>query len=105
MKKRLIAPALLLCAGMLILFFAVGTAGSGGTNLPASPNVTTAPAPSDFVFQGCWAYFASGPCYDIYRDGAGNYWICRNCGTTKKPGPAQCRPITIEQLNKGYWCS
>lgn len=62
------------------------------------------PKPSDFVFEGCWAYFPAGPCYDIYRDSAGDYWICKKCLETKHPSPKTCSRISLEVLNRGYWC-
>lgn len=58
-----------------------------------------------WVFEGCWAQFAAGPCFDIYRDGSGNYWKCKACGTTGKPSSGKCRPISQATLNSGYWCS
>jgi hypothetical protein len=58
-----------------------------------------------FVFEGCWAWFPIGPCYDVYRDSTGGYWICRQCGTTTKPGSGQCSRITLQTLNTGWWCS
>jgi len=58
-----------------------------------------------WVFEGCWAYFSAGPCYDIYRDSSGNYWKCSKCGTTKNPGPGKCSRISQQTLNQGFWCS
>jgi hypothetical protein len=60
---------------------------------------------SNWVFEGCWGYFAAGPCYDIYRDSSGNYWKCAKCGTTKNPRPGSCSQISQQTLNSGYWCS
>ncbi len=103
--KRFIVTALCLGAGLLLLVFVAGAAGTDGARPAGSPPAAAAPAPGGYVFQGCWAYFASGPCYDIYRDGDGAYWICLRCGATKKPGPGQCKRITLDELNRGYWCS
>jgi hypothetical protein len=66
--------------------------------LAAQPDAT-------YAFEGCWAWFPAGPCYDVYRDSSGGYWICRLCGTTTNPGPGQCSRITIQTLNTGWWCS
>jgi len=60
---------------------------------------------SEFVFEGCWAYVSAGPCYDIFRDSSGAYWICKACGTTKNANKKSCQPISLEQLNRGFWCS
>ena len=62
-------------------------------------------AASGFVFEGCWAYVSGGSCYDVYRDSSGDYWICKTCGTTKNPGKGRCQGISIDRLNRGYWCS
>jgi hypothetical protein len=58
-----------------------------------------------WVFEGCFTYFPSGPCRDVYRDSQGNYWICRACGTTGTPSSRTCSRISIQTLNQGYWCS
>lgn len=71
---------------------------------PAEPEVPAAPeiqAAANWTFEGCFAFFASGPCLDAYRDSSGNIWICKACGTTKKPGPGQCQLLTTS----GFWCS
>ncbi len=66
--------------------------------LAAQPDAT-------YQFEGCWAWFPIGPCYDVYRDSSGGYWICRLCGSTTNPGPGQCSRISIQTLNTGWWCS
>lgn len=65
---------------------------------------TAAPAPK-WTFEGCWTQFASGPCRDIFRDDQGNYYICKDCGTTGNPGPGKCNPISTTTLASGFWCS
>src|SRR5690349_6231249 len=58
-----------------------------------------------FTFEGCWTQFVSGPCRDIFRDDQGNYWICKDCGTTGSPGPGKCSQISQATLASGFWCS
>jgi len=65
---------------------------------------TAVPAPK-WTFEGCWTQFASGPCRDIFRDDQGNYYICKDCGTTGNPGPGKCNPISTTTLASGFWCS
>ena len=60
---------------------------------------------ANWTFSGCWTQFSAGPCRDIYRDQDGNAWICKDCGTTGKPGPGKCNPISQATLNSGFWCS
>jgi len=62
------------------------------------------PAPN-FTFEGCWTQFVSGPCRDIFRDDQGNYWICKDCGTTGNPTPGKCNQISQATLASGFWCS
>jgi len=72
----------------------------------AQPTDRTSAAPAaDWIFEGCWTQFASGPCRDIYRDDQGNDWICKQCGTTGKPTPGKCSPISQATLASGFWCS
>ncbi len=59
---------------------------------------------ASFTFEGCWTYFPTGPCRDIYV-GQGSYWLCKACGQTSNPGPGQCSPISLSTLNIGWWCS
>ena len=64
----------------------------------------TAP-PANWTFSGCWTQFSSQPCRDIFVDEEGNHWICKACGTTGKPGPGKCNPISSATLASGLWCS
>lgn len=90
----------------IVLIFALVMIITAGINLATVHQATvTVNAGSGFTFFGCWAYFPAGQCYDIYQDGAGNYWICSKCGQTKNPGPKTCRMISQDTLNHGYWCS
>lgn len=57
---------------------------------------------SNWTFQGCWAQFAAGPCYDAYTDSSGAYWRCKACGTTNNPSPRTCFQISP---STGFWCS
>jgi hypothetical protein len=63
------------------------------------------PPPANWTFEGCWTQFSAGPCRDVFRDQNGDAWICRACGTTGKPGPGKCNPISQATLNSGFWCS
>src|SRR5919198_1107306 len=49
---------------------------------------------ADWTFEGCWTQYIQGPCRDIFRDQQGNYYICRDCGTTGNPTPGKCSPIS-----------
>jgi hypothetical protein len=60
---------------------------------------------SAWTFEGCWTQFQAGTCYDIYRDSSGNYWKCAKCGTTKRANQNTCASISLEALNRGFWCS
>jgi len=60
---------------------------------------------ANWIFEGCFAFFAAGPCYDVFRDSSGNYWICSKCGETNNPGPGKCRQLTAYELSHGFWCS
>src|ERR1051326_2464643 len=51
----------------------------------AKPTPTTT-----FTFEGCWTMYQTGPCKDVFRDDQGNYWICKDCGTTGNPTPGKC---------------
>ncbi len=92
---------------VIVLVFALVVVIGAGINLITTDKVTTPAnaAGSSYVFEGCWAYFPAGPCYDIYHDAQGTYWICSKCGLTKNPGPKVCRIISAETLARGYWCS
>ena len=62
-------------------------------------------AAAKWTFEGCWTQFSAGPCRDIFRDAQGDFWICRDCGTTGNPGPGKCNPISQATLASGFWCS
>jgi hypothetical protein len=80
------------------LLFASGPAGGSSAVGNAAP-------PIKFTFEGCWTQFSAGPCRDVFRDDQGNYWICRDCGTTGNPNSNKCHIISQAQLNTGFWCS
>ena len=65
----------------------------------------SAPPASNWTFEGCWTQFSAGPCRDVFRDQQGNFWICRECGTTGNPSPGKCSPISQATLASGFWCS
>jgi hypothetical protein len=69
------------------------------------PDAPVQPQPvSDWTFQGCFSLTGSTPCYDVYtHDGA--YWMCSECGTTKRPSETRCRRLSAYQLANGRWCS
>jgi len=60
---------------------------------------------ANWAFEGCWTQFSAGPCRDVFRDQQGNYWICRDCGSTGNPGPGKCNQISEATLARGFWCS
>ena len=97
-------------AGVL---FTLSLASSGvprighGADVPKAASIkkaSAAPA-ADWMFSGCWTRSSSQPCRDIFVDPQGQHWICRACGTTGKPGPGKCDPISQATLNSGLWCS
>ena len=75
-------------------------AGAGGNS-----TVRSAVPPAKRTFEGCWTQISAGPCRDIFRDAQGDFWICRDCGTTGNPGPGKCNPISPATLASGFWCS
>jgi hypothetical protein len=80
---------------------------ASGVAQPAHRNSAarnTVPA-ARWTFEGCWTQFASGPCRDVFRDDQGNFWICKDCGTTGNPTPGKCSPISQATLASGFWCS
>ena len=94
-------------AGVL---FALSLAPSGIQPAGAEPSAATtkhasATPAADWTFSGCWTRFSSQPCRDIFVDQQGQHWICRACGSTGKPGPGKCDPISQATLNSGLWCS
>ena len=74
------------------------------TLLLASGVAQPTPA-TTFTFEGCWTQFPAGPCKDVFRDDQGNYWICKDCGTTGNPTPGKCSQISPATLARGFWCS
>lgn len=78
-------------------------------NTAVRKSLTTKHSPirstADFTFEGCWTRSSAGTCRDVFRDENGNYWICRDCGTTGKPSPGKCTPISQGTLALGFWCS
>ncbi|HET9710652.1 MAG TPA: hypothetical protein VFP64_02180 [Pyrinomonadaceae bacterium] len=71
----------------------------------ATTTVSAAPSVANWTFSGCWTQFSSQPCRDIFVDQAGQHYICKECGTTGKPGPGKCNPISQATLASGLWCS
>lgn len=71
---------------------------------PITKNSSAVPA-ANWTFSGCWTQFSSQPCRDIFVDEQGNHWICKACGSTGKPGPGKCNPISQATLASGLWCS
>ena len=71
----------------------------------ATTKNSSAPPAANWTFSGCWTQFSSQPCRDIFVDEQGNHWICKQCGTTGKPGPGKCNPISNATLASGLWCS
>jgi hypothetical protein len=84
-------------------FFASGAAQP--TRSSATTKVSAAPPVANWTFSGCWTQFSSQPCRDIFVDQAGQHYICKECGTTGKPGPGKCNPISQATLASGLWCS
>lgn len=80
---------------------------ASGVAQPAHRNTAARNAmpAAKWTFEGCWTQFASGPCRDVFRDDQGNYWICKDCGTTGNPTPGKCNPISQATLASGFWCS
>ena len=86
-------------------FLAAGAIQPTGTAAAPGPAAAPAAAQANWVFEGCWTQWPSGPCRDVYRDSQGNYWICRGCGTTGTPSTSKCSRIGSSTLATGYWCS
>jgi hypothetical protein len=84
-------------------FFASGAAQP--TRSRATTKASAAPTVANWTFSGCWTQFSSQPCRDIFVDQAGQHYICKECGTTGKPGPGKCNPISQSTLASGLWCS
>ncbi|HEY0372987.1 MAG TPA: hypothetical protein VGD79_13360 [Thermoanaerobaculia bacterium] len=62
------------------------------------------PTAADWTFSGCFSLTGSTPCYDVYTHNGG-YWICSQCGTTKRPSESKCRQLSQYELTNGRWCS
>ena len=90
-RIQLLAMAVVL----LTLLLAAPQAGGGAA----------APAPANWTFEGCWTRSSAQPCRDVFRDQQGNFWVCRDCGTTGNPGPGKCSQISSGTLALGLWCS
>ena len=80
---------------------------AGGEGAIPSATITknSSAPPANWTFSGCWTQFSSQPCRDIFVDPQGNHFICRECGTTGKPVPGKCNPISERTLASGLWCS
>jgi hypothetical protein len=90
-RIQLLAVAVIL----FTCFFVGSSATKESAALPAA----------NWTFSGCWTQFSSQPCRDIFFDQSGGHWICKECGTTGKPGPGKCNPISQATLASGLWCS
>lgn len=94
---------------LFTLLVASSVAKPTGRDATVRSAVTTkeasAPPVANWTFSGCWTQFSSQPCRDIFVDQQGNHFICRQCGTTGKPGPGKCNPISQATLASGLWCS
>lgn len=103
-RIQLLAVVALLFALFLSSGMAQPTRGVAADRSVATPKNLSA-APANWTFSGCWTQFSSQPCRDVFVDEQGNHWICRACGTTGKPGPGKCDPISERTLASGLWCS
>ena len=88
--KRLVFRCLSILALLAVVTF--GAVPGSAKRLKASPSWT---------FEGCFTYFASGPCLDVFRDSSGTLWVCKACGTTNNPNPSKCQILS----GSGFWCS
>jgi len=101
---------ILAVAVVLFTFFLASIVAQPAGRDAAIPSAATtknssAPVVADWTFSGCWTQFSSQPCRDVFVDQQGDHWICRQCGTTGKPGPGKCNPISQATLASGLWCS
>jgi hypothetical protein len=101
---------ILTVAVVLFTFFLASIVAQPAGRDAAIPSAATtknssAPVVADWTFSGCWTQFSSQPCRDVFVDQQGDHWICRQCGTTGKPGPGKCNPISQATLASGLWCS
>ena len=86
-------------------FFTSGAAQPTSVGSNATTKGSAAVPSANWTFSGCWTQFSSQPCRDIFVDQEGGHWICKACGTTGKPGPGKCNPISSATLASGLWCS
>ena len=85
-------------SAVVVVLFTCFFSGATTKNSAARP-------PANWTFSGCWTQFSSQPCRDVFVDQEGGHWICKQCGTTGKPGPGKCNPISSATLASGLWCS
>ena len=94
---------------LFTFFIASGVAQPTGRDTAVRSDVTTKDSSprsaANWTFEGCWTQFSANPCRDVFRDQQGSFWICRECGSTGKPGPGKCNPISQATLASGFWCS
>ena len=81
------------------------TVSDAAVSTAATTEILYAAPAANWTFSGCWTQFSSQPCRDIFVDQEGQHWICKACGTTGKPGPGKCNPISNATLASGLWCS
>jgi len=94
-----------LSAVAVVLFTCFFASGRDAARSSAATKFSTTPPTANWTFSGCWTQFSSQPCRDIFVDQAGQHYICKECGTTGKPGPGKCNPISNGTLASGLWCS
>jgi len=91
---------------VVVVLFILSLASGMGQPIGRSAAVlTTTSIPTIWAFEGCWEPNLFSTCRDVFRDEQGNYWICRNCGTTGNPTPGKCSPTSLAALDRGFWCS
>jgi hypothetical protein len=104
-RIQLSAVAVVLFTLSLAAGVAQPTDRDGVVQKPVITKHSSATSTADWTFEGCWTRSSAGPCRDVFRDQDGNHWICRDCGTTGKPSPGKCTPISQGTLALGFWCS
>ena len=103
---QLSAVALVLFTSFLASGVAPQPTGRDAALRSVAMTKVSSPRPAaNWTFEGCWQQFLADPCRDVFRDQQGNYWICRECGSTGNPGPGKCNPISQATLARGFWCS
>jgi len=92
---------------VVVVLFILSLASGMGQPIGRSAAVMIDPAsiPTTWAFEGCWEPNLFSTCRDVFRDEQGNYWICRNCGTTGSPTPGKCSQTSLAALDRGFWCS